>query len=253
MSFSKVFISLIVLMMCFAPIGAGEHDDLTAILKGHVKGDQVDYQGLVAKKPALKAYLEKLEKISLKGMSKDREMAVWINAYNACTLMLIIENYPLKSIMDIAQSKRWKWKNWTIAGEKLSLDEIEHVKLRPMGDPRIHFAINCASFSCPPLLDVAIEPKQLEEQLEKMTKAFFKDEARGLSVKTTTTFFGASKTRVYISKLFSWFAQDFIETDGSILAYVKKYADKEHVKVLADLSDDGDLYYLDYDWSLNGK
>lgn len=245
---------LLIFFLISPDLGADLHAPFNDLLRKHVQGEQVDYKGLSVEKAKLQAYLNKLEKLDISKFNRKEEMAMWINAYNACTIMLILNHYPLDSIKDIPTSKRWKWQGWQIAGEVLSLDEIEHVKLRPMGEPRIHFAINCASKSCPNLLSEAFVSGKLENQLSKATKAFLNDSFRGLALKKSSSFLGfGSSERVHVSKIFSWFGGDFVSSDGSIVAFLKKHASGKAADLVKDLSDDNDLGYLDYDWSLNGK
>jgi hypothetical protein len=246
---------VLLIFFLFTPnLMANLHDPLNELLKKHVHEDQVDYKSLLTKKSVLNSYLKKLENLDISKLNRNEEMAMWINAYNACTVMLILNHYPVESIKDIPTSKRWKWQGWNIAGEMLSLDEIEHVKLRPMGEPRIHFAINCASKSCPNLLAEAFVAHKLESQLSRATKAFLNDEFRGMALKKSSSFLGfGSSESVHVSKIFSWFGGDFISTDGSLVSFLKKHASGEAAKLVKDLNDDNELSYLDYDWNLNGK
>lgn len=245
---------VLILLLVTQNLMAGLHESFDVLLKKHVHGDQVDYKGFMNQKLELSAYLKKLEKVDLSKLKRNEEMAMWINAYNACTIMLILNHYPVESINDIPTSKRWKWQGWNIAGEKLSLDEIEHLKLRPMGEARIHFAINCASKSCPNLLAEAFVAEKLENQLSKATKAFLNDEFRGMALQKASSFLGfGSSESVHVSKIFSWFGGDFVSSEGSIVAFLKKHATGDAKKLLVDLSSDNELQFLDYDWSLNGQ
>lgn len=248
----QILIMLVVLVGPFSSF-AGVHDGFDALLQKYVAKTTVDYKGLKSKEAELDVYLKALANVKIGKLSEKEAMSLWINAYNACTLKLILMHYPVDSIKDISTSKRWKWEGWDIGGEKMSLDSIEHVKLRPMGDPRIHFAINCASFSCPALLAEAFTAEKLEKQLVKVTNSFFADEDRGMIVKEVNSFFGGKSEEVYISKIFSWFAVDFVQKSGSVTKFLKEYAGEKYAKELSELDDDGDLNYLDYDWDLNGK
>lgn len=249
----KQFQILIIMWMMVGSFSsfAGVHDGFHSLLVEFVGKATVDYKGLKSKEADLDAYLEKLSGLKLDTLTESEAMSLWINAYNACTLKLILSHYPVESIKDISTSKRWKWEGWTIGGEKLSLDSMEHVKLRPMGDPRIHFAINCASFSCPALLAEAFTADKLEDQLTRVTKSFFEDEERGIVVKEVNSFFGGKSKELYVSKIFSWFGVDFVQKSGSITNFIKVHVGDKYKEVLSELDDDSDLNYLDYNWDLN--
>ena len=132
---------------------------------------QVDYSNWLTEKKELDAYILTLEKMPpLEGATKAAKLAYWINAYNALTVQLILENYPTKSIKEL--SKPWDTDCIEVRGEAYTLGEIEHEILRKMNEARIHFAINCASASCPKLLNEAYSEKQLEAQLTAVTEAF---------------------------------------------------------------------------------
>lgn len=234
--------------------GAESQDIFDQLLRQHVKGTEVDYQGLLKKRDQLDAHLESLKNTDVSKYNKEEVLAFWINAYNACTIKLILNFMPINSIKDIPASKRWKWQGWEIAGEKISLDDMEHVKLRPLGEPRIHFAINCASFSCPPLRAEAYKAATLEAQLESTTKAFLEDAKRGMALKKGSSFFSfGDAEKLHVSEIFSWFGGDFVKAEGSVLSFLKKHVSTERQVLLKDLESDGDLGYLEYDWSLNGK
>jgi hypothetical protein len=223
-------------------------------LKLAVKNGEVDYSYLVSRKNVLRSEIESFAGLDLKGKTKDEVMAFWINAYNLLTLDLILRHYPLKSIKDIRRDKRWFWKGWVISGKKVSLDEIEHQILRPMGDPRIHFAINCASVSCPVLSDKLYDGNDLDIQLTEATRVFLRDQMRGMTFKTRNSFlgFGEPITEVYISKLFNWFAEDFDVIPGGVLGFIRRYAtDEMNIKLKGFES--SDLRFLSYDWNLNGR
>lgn len=148
------------------------------------KQDQKDFYGYT--------YILKLmyEHESFKTLSKEEKLAFWINAYNAFTVDLILRNYPIKSIKDIKNP--WKQRHWKLGNKWYNLDEIEHQILRKMNEPRIHFAINCASISCPKLQNKAFTPESLDTQLTNATKEFLSDTSKNI----------ISKDRIKISKIF---------------------------------------------------
>ncbi len=205
----------------------------TDFLKKHVKpnGD-VNYSAINADESELKVYLNQfVKKPPKKSWRKNEKLAYWINAYNAFTIKLIVDNYPLKSIKDIEAP--WDKKFIPIDGKLISLNHIEHEILRKMNEPRIHFAINCASVSCPKLLNEAFEADQLNNQLTKVTKSFINN-----SKKNSLT-----KGEVKISKIFKWFKNDF-EKNGTLIDLLNRYSD-------ITIDANAKIGYLDYDWNLN--
>jgi hypothetical protein len=142
------------------------------ILTQYVKNAKVDYPGLKKDLKKLNSTITSYKSIDTTKMNQQQKMAMWINAYNLCTLKLIVDYFPLKTINEIPKAKRWKHARWEIAGKTISLDDIEHKILRPMGDPRIHFAINCASFSCPDLSSFEYKAETLDKQLEEAKDQF---------------------------------------------------------------------------------
>lgn len=164
--------------------------------------------------------------------TRAEKMSYWINAYNAFTIKLILDHLPVASIKDIPSP--WKTKFFQIDGKDFDLNTIEHEVLRAQfSDPRIHFAINCASASCPKLLNRAYLPESLERQLAAAARDFINDPKRNV----------ISEDELRLSKIFDWFENDFTkETD--LIGYISKYA---NIPVNADAK----VRYLDYDWSLN--
>ncbi|MEM6686849.1 MAG: DUF547 domain-containing protein [Bacteroidota bacterium] len=193
----------------------------------------VDYNGFKKDHEILKEYIASLsDDIDVrKDWSNNEKLAFWINTYNALTVDLILRNYPVKSIKDI--KKPWDQRLWKIGYLPQNLNDIEHKILRKMNEPRIHFAINCASFSCPPLLNEAFTAEKLEEQLTQVTKAFLADSQRNT----------ITPDAIKISKIFKWFAKDFKE-NGSLIDFLNQYSD---VKIHKNAK----KKYKDYDWTLN--
>lgn len=197
----------------------------------------VNYKGFIKDKVKLDKYLKLLSSAHPNtSWSRNERKAYWINAYNAFTIKLVITKYPLKSIKDIGGSfvSPWDIKFIEIEGHKYTLGNIEHNILRKkFNDPRIHFAINCASYSCPKLLNTAYTASQLDSQLEKMAKDFINDPAKN---KITST-------SVQLSELFKWFKDDFTK-QVTIIDFINKYSD---VKVNANAK----ISYATYNWNLN--
>ncbi|MFQ5505630.1 MAG: DUF547 domain-containing protein, partial [Planctomycetota bacterium] len=146
-----------------------DHSMLDALLKEHVrKNGRVDYRSLGREAKQLDAYLDSLDRAKLPDMGRDEVLALLINAYNACTLRLILDYLPLSSIRDIPADLRWDDRRWSMGGLTLSLTEIENEYLRArFREPRIHFAINCASIGCPPLRAEAYVGARIDAQLEE--------------------------------------------------------------------------------------
>lgn len=218
------------------------HQPFTVLLSKYVIGDQVDYNGLQSDSVSLNSYLSILSNNGPSdSWTKNARLAYWINAYNAFTLKLIIDHYPVSSITDLhpaiyipMMNTVWHQKFFKIGGIEMSLDEIEHSILRKeFNEPRIHFAINCASVSCPPLRNEAYTPDDLEEQLNEQAKQFINDSKRNR----------ITIDEIEISKIFSWFAKDF-KKEGSLINYLNKYSN-------TPISESADINYMYYDWSLN--
>jgi hypothetical protein len=223
---------------------APSHQAFDELLKKHVSKDGiVNYKGFFQDNAKLDKYLELLSNNApdRAKWSKEEQLAYWINAYNAFTVKLIVDNYPVKSIQDLHPKVKiplvntvWHIKFFKIGGQEASLDEIEHKILRKeFEEPRIHFAINCASFSCPPLLNEAFVPEKIEQQLDKVARTFVNDTKRN---KITAD-------KIEISSIFSWFKSDFTKK-GSLIDYLNQYCTIK-IKPNAKVS------HLDYDWSLN--
>lgn len=219
------------------------NDAYAALLARHVRGDRVDYQGLLADKARLEAYLDALAATDPDPFGREGRMAYWINAYNAWTLKLIIDHLPLKSIKDIGRfwSTPWSLRFVRLPDRTVSLDYVEHDILRPrFKDPRIHFAINCASLGCPPLRAEPYVAERLDAQLDEQARAFINDPAR-------TRLEGDT---LHLSRIFSWFDNDFKGRKG-VIEFVRRYAEGELKARLDALGDSVKLAYLDYDWALN--
>jgi len=202
------------------------------LLQQHVTDEgQVDYKGFLKDRQVLESYLILLsEDQPTPKWPKNEQLSYYINLYNAYTVLLIIYNYPTESIKKIKNP--WGQKLIPLHGDKISLGDLEHHILRKMDEPRIHFAINCASASCPKLSNEAYRANELESQLEKATKTFISDKNE------------ISKGRLRLSKIFKWYKKDFL--DGDIRAFINNQTE-------VDIAPDAAIDYLDYDWSLNGN
>lgn len=219
------------------------HSIWNSLLQKHVddKGF-VGYKGIINDKAKFQEYLDLLSNTPPSDKwSKKQKMAYWINAYNAFTVKLIIDNYPVKSIKDIGSSIQipfvntpWQYKFFKIGGEEMKLDQIEHKILRKeFDDPRIHFAIVCASYSCPRLLNQAYTADKLDDQLNKQAKYFLANKTKN----------EITADKLKLSKYFTWYKGDFTK-NSSLIEYLNKYAP-------VHINKDADIEYKDYNWSLN--
>ena len=214
------------------------------LLGKYVKDGVVDYEGFKSEEVKLDQYLKVLEKTDTKTLSRNEQFAFYVNAYNAWTIKLILSGYPgIKSIKDLGSlfKNPWKKKICRIDGEVIALDDIEHNILRPrFKDPRVHFAINCAAKSCPPVRSEPYRGGDLDQQLDEMTRAFINElESNRLEGHT-----------LYVSSIFKWFAEDF---NKDIVGFFLKYAKGDLKEQLEVNKEKIKVKYLDYDWSLNGK
>ena len=213
-----------------------DHELWDELLQKHVSNDgKVNYKSFKTEHKKLLDYIYCLslmhESKYFESFSKTKKIAFWINTYNALTIDLILRNYPLESIKDIKDP--WKQRLWKLADLDYNLDEIEHNILRKMNEPRIHFAIVCASESCPKLQNIAFTAENLEEQLTKATQEFLADTSKN----------EISENEIKLSKIFKWFKKDF-EQDGSLIDFLNKYT-------AIEISNKAKKSYKDYSWDLN--
>ncbi len=217
------------------------HAGLNEVLKTYVNSEgMVNYGALKVNRYALDGYLEKTGAISetaFKGWTRDQRLAFLINVYNAETLQLIIDNYPVKSIKKIGSlfGQPWDVESVTLFGKKTTLNHIEHKILRPKyKEPRVHFVIICAAMGCPPLRNEAFVPENLDEQLDARGRVF-------LGQKNKNKVDGKI---LYLSPIFDWFTEDFTE-NGSLQDFVTPFfaSDIKGRKFK--------IKYTSYDWSLN--
>jgi len=226
------------------PIG---NEELAAVLAAHVEDGRVDYAALQAEPQQLNGWLERVAQVNREDFihwSSASQQSFLINVYNAATLKLIIENYPVDSIKDIGGffSGPWSKKFVQLFGEAVSLDYVEHDVLRnDYNEPRLHFALVCAAKGCPPLLAEPYEAKTLDAQLDQRGYLFFLNSQKNRVA--------ADQGIVYLSPIFKWFKEDFGDDRIAVLDYVKNWFPKEQVAGI-DFSR-YQLRYTDYDWSLN--
>lgn len=223
------------------------HSIWSELLGVHVSNGVVDYQGFKQSEARLDEYLQLLDETDPAKLERDAALALYINGYNACTVKLILDNFenekPVSSIKKLGGffSGPWKVKFCRIGGDVFTLDNIEHDIIRPkFQEPRVHFAVNCASKSCPPLISAAYEGESLDQQLEENTIRFIGD----------VRFNYFKENTLYVSKIFQWFSEDF---NDDILGFIKRYVPQSVREAIASQKDSVKVKYLEYDWSLNGK
>jgi hypothetical protein len=266
-SWTNLIFALALLCLPVSASAAFDHSHAawTTLLKRHVvlidggKSSQVDYAGLAKERASLKAYLGSLSAVpqaEFDSWPKPWQLAFLINAYNAFTVELILGKYPhLESIRDLGNivfNSPWKQKFFTLFGEQRSLDWIEHEVIREPGvydDPRIHFAVNCASVGCPMLREEAFVGERLEAQLEQQTRRFLADRTRNRYEPKTAT--------LMVSQIFDWYGQDFsagYRGVSSLRQFLGSYADllastpAEQAMLRQNLVG---VDFIGYDWALN--
>ena len=228
------------------------HDGWDALLKRYVHTDKTGLNRFAygrmtdSDKARLSGYVDKLTKVKITGFTRDEQLAYWLNLYNSVTIKVIVDHYPVRSIRDIDISPGifsngpWGRKLVRVEGRELSLDDIEHRILRPIWrDPRIHYGVNCASIGCPNLQDRAFTGKNAGKLLNIGARQYI-NSPRGVSI---------SKDKVTVSKIYSWFAYDFGNSEKGVLLHLIKYADP---KLAAQLRKLGRIHDAEYDWGLNG-
>lgn len=227
------------------------HQQWDLFLKAYIRADQnhvnrINYAHVKHEdKKGLKAYIEWLGTLPISTYNRDQQRAFWINLYNALTISVILEHYPVDSIMEIKLSSGfftrgpWEKKIISIEKEKLSLNDIEHRILRPIWqDPRTHYAVNCASLGCPNLSNDAFTAVGMEEQLNNAASAFI-NHTRGAEVK---------RGKLIVSSIYEWFKEDFGNNDTKVIEHLRRYAKPTLLQNLAQINRiEGDQY----DWQLN--
>jgi hypothetical protein len=220
------------------------HSLFGELLNKYVSEGKVDYAGFQSEEAKLDQYLDLLQGVDPKTLSGKEQFAFYANAYNAWTIKLILTKYPdITSIKELGifNTGPWKKKVVRLRGETVSLDHIEHDILRPrFKDPRVHFAINCAAKSCPPLGSEPFLAEKLDQQLDDVTRSFINNPQS----------YRLEGRNLHVSRIFKWFSEDFNE---DALSFFIKYANGELKTKLEPQPEKINIKYLAYDWSLNGK
>lgn len=230
---------------CSAAATAVDHSIYGELLGKYVKAGIVDYAGLKKEEHQLDAYLSLLAETDADSLIPAEQFAFYINTYNASTLKLVLSGYPgIASIWDLGGrifDKPFARNFIRLKGETVSLDHIENDILRPrFKDPRVHFAINCAARSCPPLRSEPYRGDMLDRQLDEMTTSFINN-PKAYRIEGDT---------IHISKIFKWFSIDFKDDP---LEFIMRHSTGELRSKLAERKGKYRVRYLDYDWSLNGN
>ncbi len=222
-----------------------DHAPFDALLRAHVDNDGwVDYEGLRSQSASLDAYIASLEHALFADLSRNEKLALLLNAYNAFTLRLILDHYPVRSIKDIPAAKRWDDTRWRIGTMTLSLNQIEHEQIRPkFAEPRVHFALVCAAIGCPKLRNEAYQAERIENQLE--------DQMRYAHTHDRWFVYHPGDKDVYLTKLYDWYGSDFKQVAGSVLAFAARYS--ASLQSALDSGETPNIKWLDYDWTLNDR
>jgi hypothetical protein len=227
-----------------------DHGGWNRLLAKYVKTDKtglnrVDYRRFKGEAhDELRSYLDRLQKIAVSALNKSEQFAYWVNLYNAKTIDIVLEHYPVGSIREINISGLFATGPWgrkvvKVDGIELSLDDIEHKILRPLWrDPRIHYAANCASIGCPNLARTAYAGATLEAMLDSAARTYV-NSARGVSARNGT---------VTVSRIYSWYVGDFGGSEAAVLEHLRHYASPELARTLRLITR---IRGYDYDWQLN--
>ena len=217
------------------------YGDFDAVLLRNVERGFVDYAGIAAD-PAFARFMVSLEETRPEEAADSRaRSALLINAYNAFAIQGILDGYSPSS--RLGRYSYFKRREYQLMGEPVTLHELESRQLMPLGDPRIHFAIVCASISCPRLASRAYVPDQLEKQLDVAAHSFINDSTRNR--------YDLQRRIAFVSRIFDWYRDDFAATSGSVQRYIATHVNDPAVAAL--LATDGfELRFVPYDWELNG-
>ena len=248
----STLVLLLYISLWFIPgVSAGtfDHSKFDQALKKYVDNKGlVDYNS-IAKDSGFSEYVQSLQTARVEELSRDGQLAFWINGYNAVTIDKVIKKKPKKSVRETfipgvwTATKFFTSREHIVAGKRLSQDDIEHEILRKQfKDPRIHFAIICASLGCPPLPRLAYTEGNVQARLEEETRKYL-NSPRGTRI-------DRAENTLHMSKLFDWFATDFIQKSGSTLAFMRLYLNEE---TLSFSERDPKISYLEYNWALNAQ
>lgn len=236
-------------MWLYALALAHDHAGFQRVLDAHLRAGRVDYAAIRADPAPLDAYVASLATVAVDALPAADRTAFWINAYNALTVDLVAGEWPVASIRDLDGGKVWDTRRFPVAGRSVTLNDIEHRVLRPLGDARIHAALNCASIGCPPLAPTVYTGAALDAQLDAASRRFVAD----------TTLVGGALT---VNRIFDWYGEDFVPAWGrahrdlpglegkaeAAANFVAAYAPEKAAAVRAGSYA---VRYAEYDWAVN--
>ena len=233
---------ILLLAMMTGNAASPDYSGFDELLMQNVHNGFVDYDG-ITDNPALGKFVRQVGEIDARTLSKrDDQLTFYINAYNALAIRGILDGYSPVTLF--GRYTFFKSRKYIVMGEEINLLDLERKVLIPMGEPRIHFAIVCASTSCPHLSSRAYLPETLEQQLEQGAQQFINDISQNR--------FDLHERKAYVSKIFDWYEEEFEEEAGSLQRYLARYVeDTEVAKALGN--DEFDVRFLKYDWNLNGR
>ena len=237
----RIFLSVILACFAIPSVSADDHELFDQVLRAHVRDGVVDYPAIQTDE-RFQAYMDYLATADPDSLAtRDDQLAFWINAYNALAIKGVLDGLSTGSFVSRV---RFFTADYTLAGRKIDLYDLEHEVIIPFGEPRIHFAIVCASTSCPKLISEAYLANTLDQQLERNTRVFINNEAENK--------FNKSRMTARISKIFDWFADDFVAHSTTVQQYIAQYIDDPAI-ASALRNDEYQIWFLSYDWSLNGS
>lgn len=238
-----------------------DHGDWQTVLDRYVTRHEpgvtsFDYEAAIRDGGAgmVAGYVDAMTRVNVDALNRDQQFAYWVNLYNALTVKVVLDHYPVDSIRDIdispglfsslLSSGPWGKKLITVEGRRLSLDDIEHRILRPIWrDPRIHYVVNCASIGCPALAPEAFDPDKLEAQLDQAARDFI-NHPRAVRIN--------ADGGLVLSSLYDWYRDDFGKSDAEFIAHLRKFAGPELMKAPGDITE-LDIADYEYDWALNTR
>ncbi len=229
-----------------------DHSLFTQVLKEYVKDGRINYKGL-KDDARFRQYIRILEESDPPSIAPEDTLAYWLNVYNAFTLKVVCDHYPLESIRDLNngplifaylfRTTVWDKELITLNGKPYTLDQVEHEYIRPIGDARVHFAMVCAAKSCPSLRTEAYSTDRVNDQLDQQGRLFMSQAKKNR--------FDLPNKRIFISKIFDWFEEDFVRDSGSVIKFIARFVSPDVARQLLLLEQELDIDYIDYDWSLN--
>ena len=236
---SRIFSILLIFSTSTALFADSDHAIFNPLLNRYVDDGFVDYPG-INQAPVFERYIQELGQ-PLETTNRDEQLAFWINAYNAFAIKGILDGRSPSSFF--GRIGYFKNAKYLIGGQTINLFDLERDIIIPFNKPRIHFAINCASASCPKLRSEVYTAANLEAQLEDSAIIFINDPTRNR--------FDPDKKKAYVSKIFDWFKKDFEKHSGSVQKYIAQFVDDPEI-ANGLKNEEYQIVYLNYDWSLNG-